>query len=590
MSTAEQRKQGRFHLIRTVLPYFAKHKNILFIDLFCAGLTTASEMILPILLRQVTNLGIYNPAGLTISLIVRLAVLFLVIKIIDISASYYMASIGHIMGAKIETDMRSDIYGHLQQLSNTFYDQAKVGHIMSRITNDLFEITEFSHHCPEEYFIGGVKILISFVILVRINALLTILIYLMIPFMVVTATWFRKRMRRAQAEQRQQIGNLNASIEDSLTGIRVVKSFANEHVEREKFERENSRFFGIKKVFYRSMAGFVTVNKIFDGIMYFILLILGALSLYHGTIGPGDLIAYAMYVTTLLATVKRIVEFTEQFQKGMTGIERFAEIMKIQSDITDKPDAVAVDKLRGEIEFDRVDFHYQNDDTPVLKDMSFRVRVGENIAIVGPSGSGKTTVCNLIPRFYDVTGGAVRIDGYDVRDLKLQDLRNNIGIVQQDVYLFSGTIRENIAYGRQNASEEEILEAAELAGASEFINDLPDGLDTYVGERGLMLSGGQKQRVSIARVFLKNPPILILDEATSALDNRSEQIVQESIARLSKGRTTLTIAHRLTTIQDADRILVMTEDGIVESGCHKELMEAKGYYYDLYTKGGMLVV
>ncbi|MDO5696066.1 MAG: ABC transporter ATP-binding protein [Eubacteriales bacterium] len=581
-------ERGRFYLLRRMTPYFMKHKGILLFDLFCAGLTTASEMILPIMLRKVTNLGIRDIGALTGTFILKLAIFYLILKVIDISASYFMASIGHIMGAKIETNMRSDIYRHLQEQSNSFFDEAKIGHIMSRITNDLFEVTEFAHHCPEEYFIGLLKIIVSFLILVRMNTLLTVLIFLMIPIMVVMATFFRRRMRRAQANQRKQIGNLNASIEDSLTGIRIVKSFANEDMERNKFERENRHFLNIKKDYYKSMAGFVTVTKVFDGFMYFILLVLGAVFMMQGKIQPGDMIAYAMYVSMLLATVKRIVEFTEQFQRGMTGIERFDEIMRLKTEIKDRPGAKAVSRLHGEIVFDKVNFHYKNDDVPVLKNFSLHIPQGKNIAIVGPSGSGKTTICNLIPRFYDVTDGRILVDGHDVRDLTLKSLRDNIGIVQQDIYLFSGSIRDNIAYGRQDATPEEVEEAAKLAGAYDFIMALPQGFDTYVGERGVMLSGGQKQRISIARVFLKNPPVLILDEATSALDNRSEQIVQESVELLSEGRTTLTIAHRLTTVRDADEIIVMNDGGIVERGNHETLMAAKGAYYDLYTKGGML--
>lgn len=585
-----KRNRSTFDLIKCVAPYFIKNKKILIIDLICAALTTASEIVIPILLRQITNLGIYNIAGITTEFIIRIAVLFIVIKVVDVFSGYYMASIGHIMGAKIETDMRSDIYSHLQKLSNKFYDEAKVGHLMSRITNDLFDITEFSHHCPEEYFIGGIKILISLIILLNINIWLTLILYIMIPLMVFSSVVFRKRMRQAQFNQRKQIGSLNASIEDSLSGIRVIKSFANEDIEKDKFETENSRFLGIKKEYYKSMAGFMCINRIYDGIMYFIVLILGAVFILKGTIKPGDMIIYAMYVSTLLSTVRRIVEFTEQFQKGMTGIERFIEIMEIPTDIYDAQDAVSVDKLEGIIDFKNVDFRYKTEGKKVLDNFSMHIEKGRNLAIVGPSGSGKTTICNLIPRFYDTDSGTIYIDGLDIKHIKLKDLRNNIGIVQQDVYLFSGTVKENILYGKPDATDEEIINASKLAGAYNFIQNLPNKFDTVVGERGVMLSGGQKQRISIARVFLKNPPILILDEATSALDNRSEQIVQESIAELSKGRTTITIAHRLTTVQEADEIIVMTHEGIVERGKHDELMEKHGYYYNLYTKGGMLSI
>ncbi len=574
-------------LIKRIFPYFKRYKGILFLDLFCAGLTTIAELVLPMILRFITNTGMEDINKLTMEMIIRLALLFLVIKIIDIVASYYMASIGHIMGAKIETDMRSDVYQHLQSLSDSFYNETKVGQIMSRITNDLFDITEFAHHCPEEYFIGGIKIVVSFVILARVDILLTLMIYAMIPVMIFFASRYYRQMRRAQTAQRRHIGDLNSAIEDSLLGIRVVKSFANEDLEIEKFQGENYKFLDIKTDYYHNMAGFVSVTKFFDGIMYLLVILGGGGFVISGRISPGDLIAYVMYVNTLLVTVKRIVQFTEQFQKGITGIERFAEIMDTESDITEKEDAIELKDVQGDITFHNVDFSYDTEEGKVLENFNLSIKKGENVALVGPSGSGKTTVCALIPRFYDVDSGKITVDGQDVRDLTVHSLRDNIGIVQQDVYLFSGTIEDNIRYGKADATEADVETAARLAGALEFIEELPQGFKTYVGERGIKLSGGQKQRISIARVFLKNPPILILDEATSALDNKSEIIIQNSLEMLSKGRTTLTIAHRLTTIQDADRILVMTEDGIIEEGTHEELMEARGEYYKLYTKNGL---
>ena len=576
------------HLIKKVLPYFYKYRFTLFLDLFCAELTTASEMILPLLLRALTNRGMNDLASITFDFVLKLSLIYLVIKTIEVIAQYFMTSIGHIMGAKIETDMRRDLYAHLQGLSDTFYNETKVGVIMSRITNDLFDITEFAHHCPEEYFIGAIKILISLIILLKINVKMTLLIYLMIPLMIYFSGHYRNKMRRAQKDQRVHIGHLNSSIEDSLLGIKVVKSFANEDVEREKFTEENNKFLGIKKRYYRSMAGFNTINRIFDGLMYLILITSGGYFLMKGEIGPEDLIVYVMFIQSLLATVRRIIEFTEQFQKGMTGIERFAEIMAIEPDIKDKEDALEIKNVRGEISFKNVDFSYGKGEGKVLNNFSVDITPGEKLAIVGPSGAGKTTICNLIPRFYDVDAGSVTVDGIDVRDIKIKSLRENIGIVQQDVYLFSGTVKDNIGYGKSTASDREIIEAAKLAGAYEFIKSLPNGFDTYVGERGVKLSGGQKQRISIARVFLKNPPILILDEATSALDNKSEIVVQDSIEKLSKGRTTITIAHRLTTVQNADLIIVMTREGIVERGSHQDLMAKRGYYYNLYTKGGRL--
>ena len=573
-------------LIKSVIPYFNRYRNILFIDLLCAGLTTASEMILPLILRYLTNVGIADPGSLTLNLIVRIAVIFVLIKCVELVAVYYMASIGHIMGAKIETDMRFDMYKHLQTLSDNFYNETKVGQIMSRMTNDLFDITEFSHHCPEEYFIGFIKICISFVILLNINVPLTLAVYIMIPVMFISTSKFKNSMRRAQKKQRVHVGDLNSSIEDSILGIKVVKSFANEDIELEKFERDNNKFLSIKELFYKSMAGFNTVNRSIDGLMYFIIIVFGGYQMMNGRLEPGDMLAYIMYVTALLATVKRIVEFTEQFQKGMTGIERFNEIMSIEAEIVDSPHAIDLTDVRGDIEFKNVSFRYNKKLDYVLENFNLDIKAGKNIALVGPSGGGKTTVCALIPRFYDVSEGGIFVDGKNIKDFSLYSLRNNIGIVQQDVYLFSGTIMENIRYGKPDATEEEIIEAAKLASAYDFIMELEHGFDTYVGERGVKLSGGQKQRISIARVFLKNPPILILDEATSALDNNSEAVIQESLEVLSKGRTTITIAHRLTTIQNADMIVVMTADGIVEKGSHEELMENKAYYYNLYTKAG----
>lgn len=573
-------------LIKSVIPYFKKYKNILFIDLLCAGLTTASEMVLPLILRYMTNIGIADAGSLTLQLITRIAVLFILIKCVELVAVYYMASIGHIMGAKIETDMRFDMYKHLQTMSDNFYNETKVGQIMSRMTNDLFDITEFAHHCPEEYFIGFIKICISFVILFNINMPLTLAVYLMIPVMFISSSRFKNSMRREQKKQRVHVGDLNSSIEDSILGIKVVKSFANEDIELKKFEKDNSKFLSIKKLFYKSMAGFNTVNRSIDGLMYFIVIVFGGYQMMKGRLVPGDMLAYIMYVSTLLLTVKRIVEFTEQFQKGMTGIERFNEIMSLEPEIVDSPNAIDLTDVRGDIEFKNVSFKYNEKLDYVLGNFNLDIHAGKNIALVGPSGGGKTTVCALIPRFYDVTKGGIYVDGKNIKDLSLHSLRNNIGIVQQDVYLFSGTIMENIRYGKPDATKEEIVEAAKLASAYDFIMELEHGFDTYVGERGVKLSGGQKQRISIARVFLKNPPILILDEATSALDNNSEAVIQESLEVLSKGRTTITIAHRLTTIQNADLIVVMTADGIIEKGNHQELMENKAYYYNLYTKAG----
>lgn len=577
------------NLIKRVMPYFKKYKFILMFDLFCAALTTLTDMVLPMILRRLTNAGL-GTYTLTKEMIFRMAGLLLIMKIIDLFAGYYMTKTGHIMGAKIETDMRYDVFQHLQKLSDSYFNETKVGQIMARITSDLFDITEFSHHCPEEYFIGFIKIIVSFVILVRLNALLTVILFLSIPLMIVFASKYNRRMRKGFKEQKRHIGVLNADIEDSLLGVKVVKSFANEDVEIEKFQKGNKKFLDIKSETYSSMAGFNTITKAFDGIMYIIVVLFGGLFLVEGKMSSGDIVAFILYVQTLLTTVRRIVEFTEQFQRGMTGIERFTEIMDQDIEIFDDEDAVDLENVKGKIEIKDVSFKYNNNSENVLNNISFTINPGQKVALVGPSGGGKTTLCNLIPRFYDVEDGEILVEGIDVRKIKLQSLRSNIGMVQQDVYLFSGTVRENILYGKPDATEQEVIDAAKAAGAYDFIMSLENGFDTYVGERGVMLSGGQKQRISIARVFLKNPPILILDEATSALDNKSEFIVQESLENLAKGRSSLTIAHRLTTVQNADLILVLTEDGIIERGTHQQLMEQKGYYYNLYTQGGRLLV
>ena len=551
-------------------------------DLFCAGLTTICELVLPLIIKYFTNTAMDDISKLTLDMVLSLGALYLVLRAIDAAANYYMASVGHIMGTKIETDMRRDMFMHLQKLSFTYYDSAKVGQIMSRITTDLFDITEFAHHCPEEFFIAAIKITVSFVILLNVNVWLTLIMFAVIPLMLFVTATVRKKMRAAFKEQRQRCGELNASVEDSLLGIRVVKSFANEDIENQKFEQGNTDFFRVKAKAYKYMAAFQTSPRVFDGVMYIVVVVIGAIFMISETIRPGDYVAYLLYVSTLLASVRRIIEFTEQFQRGMTGIERFTEIMDVEPDIQDAQGAVELKDVRGDIEFQHVTFGYGED--CVLSDINLSVKKGDSIALVGPSGGGKTTLCSLIPRFYELNNGEIRIDGRNIKSFTLRSLRENIGIVQQDVYLFSGTVLENIAYGKPGASFAEIQNAAICAGADEFIEKLPEGYDTYVGERGVKLSGGQKQRISIARVFLKNPPILILDEATSALDNESEKIVQASLERLAKGRTTFTIAHRLTTIQNASEILVLTSNGIEERGTHEALLARKGIYYHLYHK------
>lgn len=569
-------------LIRRFLPYFKPYRRTLCADLFCAALTTVCEIVLPLIIRQITNTALEDVALLTARMVIGLALVYFVLRIIDALANYYMADTGHVMGARIETDMRRAAYAHLQQLSNTYFNNTKVGQIMGRITNDLFEVTEFAHHCPEEFFIAAIKIVISFIILGRIHLPLTLMIFVFVPIMTVVCRSINKKMRRTFSEQRNQIGELNAKIEDSLLGQKVVKAFTNEELESQKFEEGNQDFLKIKTRSYMLMGIFSTSTRVFDGLMYLTIIIGGGFFLMDGKILPGDMVAYVMYVSTLIATIRRIIEFAEQFQRGITGIERFLQIMDADIEIFDDDDAEDIVNPKGEIVFDNVSFEYPDDHNRVFANLNLRIHAGEKLAIVGPSGGGKTTLCNLIPRFYDVSCGEITLDGRNIKKLTLKSLRQSIGVVQQEVYLFSGTVYDNIAYGKPGASYEEVMEAAKRAGADEFIQNLKDKYDTYVGERGVKLSGGQKQRISIARVFLKNPPILILDEATSALDNESEYAVAKSLNELAKGRTTLTIAHRLSSIRNSDRILVLTDEGIVEEGNHEELMELGGIYHHFY--------
>lgn len=589
MNTQENTRNYKSgELMKRFLPYYKKYWKIVVIDLLCAGLTTICELVLPMIIRFITNAGMNDLASLTISVIIRLGVLYLCLRIVDSVANFYMAYTGHVMGTRIETDMRRDAYAHLQKLSDTYYNNTKVGQIMGRITNDLFDVTEFSHHCPEEFFIAGIKAVISFIILAQISVGLTLIIFVVVPIMAVTCTAINLRMREAFRKQRVQIGELNARIEDSLLGQKVVKAFTNEEKEKEKFERDNQNFFRIKKETYKFMAAFQTTTRAFDGLMYLVLLVAGGIFMVKGKIAPGDLVAYVMYVTTLIATIRRIIEFAEQFQRGMTGIERFVQIMDSDIEIFDEPGASVCMNPKGNISFRNVSFEYPDDHNVVFRGLNLEIHQGEKIAIVGPSGGGKTTLCNLIPRFYDIDQGEILLDGKNIHGYTIKSLRQNIGMVQQDVYLFSGTVYENIAYGRENATRDEVVEAAKQAGAHEFIAALKDGYDTYVGERGVKLSGGQKQRISIARVFLKNPPILIMDEATSALDNESEFQVAKSLEALAKGRTTITIAHRLSSIRNSDRILVLTEEGIVEEGTHESLLAQNGIYHHFYVTANEL--
>lgn len=568
--------------VKTFIPYYKPYIWLIIIDLLCAVFSTVCELVLPLIVRHITDTAINTPMLLTMKLVMRLGIVYLFLKLLDTLANYFMSYIGHVTGTMIETDMRRDLFSHLSKLSFNYFDNAKIGQIMSRLTHDLFDITEFAHHFPEEVFMAAIKITGSFIILCGINVKLTLMLFIILPIMLLAVKLFRGKMKAAFAKQREQIGELNSSIEDTLLGIRVVKSFANEDYEEKKFKKGNMTFYTTKKEAYKYMARFHACTRFFDGLMYVAVIILGSGFMVKGLISPADLIAYLLYIQTLIASIRKIVEFTEQFQRGITGIDRFNQIMTSPIDIEDKPDAKELKDVEGNICFDNVTFKYSDNSEDVLTHINLDIKKGENIAIVGPSGSGKTTLCNLLPRFYELTDGKIYIDGIAIDDVTLKSLRDNIGIVQQDVYLFSGTVYENIAYGKEDATMEEIEDAARLAGAEEFIKSLPNGYNTYIGERGIKLSGGQKQRLSIARVFVKNPPILILDEATSSLDNESEMIVQKSLEKLSKDRTTLTIAHRLTTIKNADRIIVLTENGIEEEGTHTELIKLGGKYAELY--------
>ena len=586
MSKNTKKKERKPSNLRRFIPYYAKYKGIMIKDLLCAALTTVCELLLPLIVREITMRAGGDGAQLTVNFVLILGAAYLLMRIIDSAAYYYMASVGHVMGTKIETDMRRDLFSHLQILPFKFYDNTKVGTLMSRITSDLFDVTEFAHHCPEEFFIAGIKIIASFVILCTMSVPLTLIVFAVIPPMIAVLYYFNRRMHEGFRKQRKQVGELNASVEDSLLGARVVRSFANEKIEERKFNEGNELFLKIKAKNYKYMGGFQASTRFFEGFMYIVVVVAGALFMLRGGINAAEFVAYLLYVTTLFASIRKIVEFAEQFQRGMTGIERFYEIIDTKPEITDSEDATELCGVKGGIEFNNVTFSYNEQGEDVLSNVSFKIKAGENVALVGPSGSGKTTICSLIPRFYEADSGQILIDGKDIKSATLASLRRSIGVVQQDVYLFSGSVYENIEYGAPGASKEEIIKAAKLAGAHEFIEELENGYDTYVGERGVKLSGGQKQRISIARVFLKNPPVLLLDEATSALDNESEFLVQKSLLELSKGRTTLTVAHRLTTIKNADRIFVVTKDGIAECGTHEELLAKGGIYTQLYSAYG----
>ncbi len=553
------------------------------LDLFFATLGASVTLVMPLIVRYITGTVIYEESGAAWQTIVRLSVLMLVLLLVELGCNFYITYWGHLMGARMEYGMRNDIFGHYQKLAFTFYDNQKVGQLMSRVTNDLFDITELLHHGPEDIIISLIKIVGALVILGHINMRLTILTACFLPFILAFALYLNKRMKRVFKENRVKMADINGQIEDNLSGIRVVKSFANEDIEMRKFKKGNERFLATKRRSYLYMGTYQSVLNAMLTAVTIVVVLAGSRLIVDGNMAIPDLITFLLYIANFTEPVKKLINFTEQFQNGYSGYTRFREIMDIEPDIADKEGAKTLTDVCGTVEFRDVSFRYEDATEKVLDHVSLNVPAGSYVALVGSSGGGKTTLCSLIPRFYDVTGGSVCIDGNDVRDVTLQSLRENIGIVQQDVYLFAGTVMDNILYGRPDATREEVIEAARNANAHDFIMELPDGYDTDIGQRGVKLSGGQKQRLSIARVFLKNPRILIFDEATSALDNESERIVQESLETLAKDRTTFVIAHRLSTIRNAERILVLTENGIAEEGTHEELMAMHGAYEMLYN-------
>jgi len=573
--------------LKKLFAYYRPYKTLFYSDMFFAILGAAITLVIPLIIRYVTNEVVYMEPVIAKQMILKLGIILVALVLFEIFCNFYIAYFGHIMGAKMESDMRRDIFGHYQKLTFAFYDNQKVGHLLSRITSDLFDISELLHHGPEDLVISAIKIIGSFTILLTINVKLAFVAFAFIPVMAVFAFHYNGKMKKAFKKNRERIADINSQIEDSLSGIRVVKSFANEKEEMKKFKVGNDRFVESKKLSYRYMGIYHSGLGAMTTLITVVVVLVGVNMMLSGGVLIADLLTFLLYITNFTDPVKKLVTFTEQFQNGYTGFERFLEILSIAPDIDDKPDAVELKDVKGDIEFRNVSFQYEEQNETVLNHIDLKVDAGNYVALVGPSGAGKTTLCSLIPRFYEVSDGAIFVDGIDIRDLKLDSLRNHIGIVQQDVYLFAGTIMDNIRYGRPDATDEEVIKAAKYANAHEFIMSFPDGYDTDIGQRGVKLSGGQKQRLSIARVFLKNPPILIFDEATSALDNESEKVVQESLEELAKNRTTFVIAHRLTTIRNAQKILVLTEEGIAESGTHEELLEKKGIYESLYHMHGL---
>ena len=566
-----------------MISYYKPYKRVFFIDLFFAFLSASIALTIPLIIRYVTSTLIYMDTAFIIERILQIGIVLLVLVLVDCYSKFYISNQGHVMGAKIEYDMRADIFAHFQKLSFSFYDNQKTGQLMSRITTDLFDITELMHHGPENIILSVIKIVGAFLILMSISPRLALAAFLILPLMITYAYFMNKKMRLAFRRNRQKIAEINGQIEDNLTGTRVVKSFTNEDTENLKFKKGNDAFLSAKKNSYFYMGLFHAGLGSFTILIQVSVIIVGTILIAKNILNVSDLLTFLLYINVFTDPVRTLIDFTEQFQNGYTGFERFMEIMNIEPDIQDRSNATDLNSVRGDIDFENVSFQYEETTETVLNKVNLHVPAGSYMALVGSSGAGKSTLCSLIPRFYDVTDGAIRIDGIDIRDITLKSLRSQIGIVQQDVYLFVGTVYENILYGRPDATREEVIEAAKKANAHDFILSLPNGYDTDIGQRGIKLSGGQKQRLSIARVFLKNPPILIFDEATSALDNESEKVVQDSLEILAKDRTTFVIAHRLSTIKNAEKILVLSDDGIEEEGTHDELLAKKGIYEKLYT-------
>lgn len=566
------------HTLKKFIPYYSPYKAVFVLDLICAAMISLIDLAYPQILRTMTKTVFAGKSSAILQALLPIGVAMLIMYIVQALCKYYVSYQGHMMGANMERDMRQQLFDHYEKLSFSYYDQNNSGQMMSKLVSDLFDISEMAHHGPENLFISLIKIIGSFVFLFVINRWLAIPLLVLVFFMILFSYSQNRRMQATFMDNRQKIGDINSSLQDTLAGIRVVQSFANEEIEQDKFRHSNENFLHSKDANYRCMGSFMSGNLFFQGLMYLVTLVFGGWLIAKGQMETADLAMYALYIGIFISPIQILVELTEMMQKGLSGFRRFLAVVETEPDIVDAEDAKPLENVKGTVEYKDVSFHYSDDDTLVLSDVSFRIDAGKSIALVGPSGSGKTTICSLLPRFYDVTGGSIRIDGKDIRSLSLESLRNNIGLVQQDVYLFCGSIKDNISYGKPGASIEEIIDAAKKANIHDFIMSLPDGYDSYVGERGTRLSGGQKQRISIARVFLKNPPILILDEATSALDNESERWIQHSLEELAKNRTTITIAHRLSTIRNADEILVVADTGIAERGTHEELLAANGIY------------